>query len=155
MKNIFKFSAFLLLAILVVSGCSTKNEEDIFKFKDSSVGDNSAIGNIVNHLQKADHFKDFELKTKNEPYGMILNYDLLDEGNYKKIAIHNATFIFALVQNVDWITFNFEDQEYKITRESLQDWYGENLSELESESETEELIQKYLKDDDKIKQLFN
>ena len=63
MKQILKLSSFLLLAILIVSGCNTKNgEEDIFKFKDSYVGDNSAIGNIVNQLQGAEHFKALNLK---------------------------------------------------------------------------------------------
>lgn len=157
MKNIFRISALLLLAILIVSGCSTKNEkEDIFEFKDSYVGDNSAVGSIVNQLRSADHFKNLELKTTAEPHGIVLNYDWSDsEENYKKTVINNATFLFALVQNVDWITFNFDDQEYKITRENLQDWYDENLSDLKSESETEKLVQKHLEDENKINQLFN
>ncbi|AMQ07433.1 DUF4825 domain-containing protein [Sporosarcina psychrophila] len=156
MKQILKLSSFLLLAILIVSGCNTKNgEEDIFKFKDSYVGDNSAIGNIVNQLQGTEHFKGFELKTNEKPYGIILNYDWSEsEQNYKKTAIYNATFLFALVQNVDWITFNFGNQEYKITKENLQNWYGEDFSGLQSEDELKTFIQKHLDDEDKVNQLF-
>ena len=156
MKQILKLSSFLLLAILIVSGCNTKNgEEDIFKFKDSYVGDNSAIGNIVNQLQGAEYFKGIELKTKEKPYGIILNYDWSEsEQNYKKTAIYNATFLFALVQNVDWIIFDFGNQEYKITKEILQNWYGEDFSGLQSEDELKTFIQKHLDDEDKVKPLF-
>lgn len=156
MKKSLKLSSFLLLAILIVSGCNTKKEEDIFKFKNSYVGDNSAVGSIVNQLQGAEHFKDFELKTKDKPYGIILNYDWSDaKENDKETAIYNATFLFALVQNADWITFNFDNHEYKITKESLHSWYGKNLNALESEDETEKLVQSYLGDENKINQLFN
>ncbi|ENH96745.1 hypothetical protein J416_09044 [Gracilibacillus halophilus YIM-C55.5] len=156
MKQLLKFSLLSLLVIILVSGCNTSNgKEDIFKYKDSFVGDNSAVGNIVRQLQGAEHFQDFELKTKDKPYGVILNYDWLNsEQKYKEAAIHNATFIFALVQNVDWITFNFDDQEYKITKENLQDWYGEDLSGL-SEDELHSLTQRYLDAEDKINQLFD
>lgn len=152
-----KFSSFLLLVILIVSGCSTKNEEeDIFNFKDSYVGDNSAVGNIVSKLQGAEHLEGYELKTKEKPYGIVLNYDWSDsEKNYKKTAIYNATFLFALVQNADWILFHFDNQEYKITKENLQNWYKKDLSELKNEDELKKLAQEFLEDESKINQLFN
>lgn len=145
-----------MLLVVILSGCNTKNEEDgVFKYKDSYVGDNSAVGNILNRLQGED-LKGFELKTKEEPYGIIANYDWSEsELNYKKTAIYNATFLFVLIKNADWITFNFDNQEYKITKENLQNWYGENLGDLENENETEKLAQKYLEDENKVNQLFN
>ena len=148
------------MVILIVSGCNANNEEedgkeDIFKFKESFVGNNSAVGNIVNQLQGAEHLKGFELETKEKPYGINLNYDWLDsEQNYKKTAIFNATFLFTLVQNVDWITFNFDNQEYKITKENLQNRYGKDFSELESEDDLKVLTQKHLENEDKVNQLF-
>lgn len=157
MRRLVNFSLSALLVMLIVSGCNTKSgEESIFTYKDSYVGDASAVGNSASQLRGADHYKGFELKTTEEPYGIILNYDWSDtELNYKKTAIYNATFLFALIKNADWITFNFTNQEYKITRENLQDWYGENLSDLENENETEKIAQKYLEDESKINQLFN
>ena len=137
-----KFSSFLLLVILIISGCNTKNgeEDNIFKYKDSYVGDASAVGNSASRLQGAEHYKGFELKTAEKPYGIILNYDWSDsEQNYKKTAIYNATFLFALIKNADWIMFNFDDQEYKITKENLQNWYGKDLSELKNEDEQKNL----------------
>ena len=108
MKQILKFLSLSLLVILIVSGCNTNNrKEDIFKFKDSFVGDNSAVGSIVNQLQGAKYLKWFELEIKEKPYGIILNYDWSEsEQNYKKTAVFNATFLFTLVQNAEWVTFN-------------------------------------------------
>ena len=156
MKQMLKFLSLSLLVILIVSGCNTTNEkEDIFKFKDSFVGDNIAVGNIVNQLQGAEHFKWFELETKEKPYGIILNYDWSEsEQNYKKTAVFNATFLFTLVQNAEWITFNFDNQEYKITKENLQNWYGEDFSELKNEDDLKALTQKHLENEDKVNQLF-
>ena len=156
MKQMLKFLSLSLLVILIVSGCNTNNEkEDIFKFKDSFVGDNSAIGNIVNQLQGAEHLKGFELETKEKPYGIILNYDWSEsEQNYKKTAVFNATFLFALVQNAEWITFNFDTQEYKITKENLQNWYGVDFSELKNEDDLKALTQKHLENEDRVNQLF-
>ena len=156
MKQILKFLSLSLLVILIVSGCNTNNEkEDLYKFKDSFVGDNSAVGNIVNQLQGAEHFKGFELKTKEKPYGIILNYDWSDlEQNYKKTAVFNATFLFTLVQNLEWVNFNFANQEYKITKENLQNWYGEDFSEFKNEDDLKALTQKHLENEDKVNQLF-
>ncbi|MFJ5624580.1 DUF4825 domain-containing protein [Peribacillus loiseleuriae] len=163
-----KISSFLLLAILIVSGCNIKsgNEDsleikdayvgDLFKFKDAYVGNASAVGNIVSRLESAEHFKGFELKTGDEPYGIILNYGGEgSEQNHKETVIYNATFLFALIQNADWITFNFNNQEYTITRENLQNWYGGDFRGLQSEDEIKTFIQKYLDDEDKVNQLFN
>lgn len=156
MKQILKFLSLSLVVILIVSGCNTNNKkDDLFKYKDSFVGDNSAVGNIVNQLQGAEHLKGFELKTKQKPYGIILNYDWSDtEQNYKKTAIFNATFLFTLVQNLDWVNFNFANQEYKITKENLQNWYGEDLRKFNNEDDLKELTQKHLENEDKVNQLF-
>ncbi|RKD25720.1 DUF4825 domain-containing protein [Ammoniphilus oxalaticus] len=167
MKKTLKISFFLFLATLIGSGCNSNSgsEEpveitdgyagDLFEFKDAYVGNASAVGNIVSRLQKADHFKGFELKTEEEPYGIILNYDM-DESdkNGKEAVIYNATFLFALIQNVDWITFHFHDREYTITKEKFKNWLGEDMREFRSEEELKSLIQKQVGDEEKVNQLF-
>ena len=94
-------------------------------------------------MRSGENLEGFELKTKEKPYGIILNYDWLEsEQNYKETAIFNATFLFSLVQNVDWITFNFDNREYKITKGNLQEWYGKELSEFKNEEELRKLTQR-------------
>ncbi|WP_186673825.1 DUF4825 domain-containing protein [Sporosarcina sp. BP05] len=157
MRKIINFLIFLLLIMLFLSGCNTNNKNgNLFQYKDSFVGDNSAVGNIANQLRSGENLEGFELKTKEKPYGIILNYDWLEsEQNYKETAIFNATFLFSLVQNVDWITFNFDNREYKITKGNLQEWYGKELSEFKNEDELRKYIQEYLKDENKVNQFFN
>ena len=158
MRKAIKLMFFPLLVMLFFSGCNsidTDLNNDIFQFKDSFVGDNSAIGNIANQLPGAKNLNDFELKTEEEPYGIILNYDWIElEQEYKETVIYNATFLFTLIQNVDWITFHSDIREYTITKENLQEWYGKVLNEVQNEDELRELIQGYLEDENKVNHLL-
>jgi hypothetical protein len=104
---------------------------------------------------QSDNFRGLELKTKETPYGIILNYDGSEsEKNDKRTVIYNATYLFALIQNAEWITFNFKHQEYKITKDALIEWYGEDFSTFQSEEELKTLIQKRWDDEYKVNQLF-
>ncbi|WP_338473203.1 DUF4825 domain-containing protein [Niallia sp. XMNu-256] len=154
-----KLLFYSLLVILFLNGCNSNDtniKNDIFQYKDSFVGDNSAVGNIANQLVGAEQLNGFELKTNEEPYGITLNYDLIEsEQKFKETVIFNATFLFTLVQNVDWITFNSDIREYTITRENLQEWYGKELTEFQNEDELRELIQEFLEGENKVNQLLN
>ena len=86
---------------------------------------------------------------------IILNYDGSEsEKSHKKTVVYNATYLFALIQNVEWITFNFDHQEYKITKDALIEWYGEDFSTLQSEKELKTLIQNNWDDEYRVNQLF-
>ena len=158
LREIIKFLFFSLLVLLLLSGCNSNDRNinnDIFQFKDSFVGDNSAVGNIVNQLPGVEQLNGFELKTNEEPYGIILNYDWTEsEQEYKETVINNVTFLFTLVQNVDWITFNSNVGDYTITKEILHEWYEIELSEVQNEDELRDLIQEYLEDENKVNQLL-
>ena len=156
MKKMLKLLSCSLLVISVASGCNTKTtEEDVFQYKNAYVGDNSAVINIVNNSMQSDNFKGLELKTKKTPYGILLNYDGSEsEKNDKRTVIYNATYLFALIQNAEWITFDFDHQEYKITRKALIEWYGEDFSTLQSEKELKTLIQNNWDDEYRVNQLF-
>lgn len=103
MKRMLKLLSYSLLLISVASGCNTKtSEEGLLQYKNTYIGDNSAVINIVNQSLESERFRGLELKTKEMPYGIILNYDWLDsEQNYKKTVIYNATYLFALIQNTE------------------------------------------------------
>ncbi len=157
MLRILLIILFLSLISHFLNGCnSTAVDKDIFEFKDTYVGDNSSVGNIVNQLPNGELIKEFELKTKDEPYGIILSYEEMKlEDKEKETVVYNSTFLFALVQNLDWISFNFNSQDYKITKEALQDWYGEELQNYTSEDELKELIELNIRNESKVNKLFN
>lgn len=164
MKKITKYIFFSLLILLFINGCSLNNNvqnttnEDIFQYEGSLIGDNSAVINIIGQLQHSEEFKEVLLQTKKEPYGMTITYNEIEatmiEKEYKETAIYNATFLLALVDNAEWITFVFEDLEYKITKEELQMWYGKELSEFTNEEELKSLVQEQLEDENKVNQLL-
>ena len=159
MVKTIRFFSLSLLIVLFLNGCNSNDaKEDLFEFKGSFVGDNSAVGRIVNQLPSGEYFNGFELKTQEEPYGMILNYEGIEadeiEKKDKETAIYNATFIFALVQNAEWITFRFDNREYKVTKEKLQNWYEKELSDYTSEDDLRKLTQEYLEDESKVSEFF-
>lgn len=158
LNKIVRSLLLFLLILTFLSGCKSNEVDanpDVYQYKDSMVGDNSAIGNIINQLPGSEGSIDFELKTKEEPYGIILNYHRKEsEQAFKEIVIYRATFLFALVQNVDWITFNFDTDAYTIAKEEIQAWYDKELSDISNKDELIEIIQAHLEDDAKVNQLL-
>lgn len=142
-----------LLVLFLLNGCNF-SDEDIFQYKYSYVGDNNAVSHILSSLPSNEHLEGFELKTKEEPYGININYNLEIEQDYKETVIYNGTFLLTLIQNADWIKFNFGDFEYKITKEKLEEWYGRELTEFTNEEEVKKLVQEHLEDESNVNQLF-
>lgn len=157
-KSLLKLSACLLLAVLMLNGCETKNtttKQDLFQYKGSYVGDGSAVGNILNHLPVTGYSKDYELQTAQAPYGIILNYDGSEtKQERQKIIIYTATYLFTLIRNVDWITYNFDGQEYKLTKQTLQQWYNNDLTGIQNEDDIKSLINSQVNNLDKVEQLI-
>lgn len=157
--------SFLLLLFLALSGCNTNDvdrEGGLFQFKNSYVGDNGAVGKIAYQLPNphGEQLSGMELKTMEEPYGIILNYIGVEntdgiETNYKELALYNGTIILALVQNAEWVRFNFVEQEYRVTREKLNSLYEKDIRQFHNEEELSRVIQTHLEDDNTVIQFFN
>lgn len=159
MKKRMQFFTIFLFVLMLLSACNSNENntsKDLFQYKDSYVGDNSAVGNILYQLPGAEDLNNFELKTSDEPYGIIINYSGIKSANaYKEMVIHNATFLFTLIQNVDWITFNFDDRNITIEKEQLEGGYSKDLSNIQKEEELIELLDELLKDESGLQNLFN
>lgn len=153
---------FIPMLLLALSGCSeTKGmEEDLFQYKNSYAGDAGAVGNITRQLPNPDgeQLNGLELRTSEEPYGIILNYIEAENENSaskQELAIYNTTFILALVKNADWVAFRFSDGELKISREQLDALYGKDIREFENEEDLSTFIQHTLETENKARQFFN
>ncbi|KIO66916.1 DUF4825 domain-containing protein [Caldibacillus thermoamylovorans] len=151
----------LLSLMMLLTSCSQSAESktDLFQYKNSYVGDNSAVGNIVNELTYNNELNQISLETKKEPYGIILEYKDIDTNSIdkemKETVITNSTFLFALIKNVDWITFKFPDKEFSVTREKIQEWYNNKLDGFENEQDLKKLIQEHLKSEKIVSEFFN
>ena len=154
----------VLMAFLFLNGCDSgtmTEKEDLFQYKDSYVGDNGAVGNITRELPmpNGEQMNGLELKTTDEPYGIIINYEEADISeyevtNYNELALYNASIILSLVKNADWVQFNFLEKEMTVTREELENWYGKDLRDFASEDELSAFIQEYLQDEEQVNAFF-
>lgn len=138
-----------LLCLTFLIGCSPSkaNEEasgisELLKYKGSYVGDNSAVGNILAKLEGGQFVARFALQTKEEPYGIEVTYGARDDAqqkafqgfwaneNLEKTFMKNATALFALIRNADYIKMTIESDEKKtltVKREDVESYYGEDL----------------------------
>ncbi|SET71910.1 protein of unknown function [Oceanobacillus limi] len=160
MKHITGYNINLFLLFLILSACnSNTNEEDLFQYKGSTIGDNSAVVNIIQQLKHQEDFKDVALATNTEPYGMTIHYDSLKESatikEMQDTAIFNATFLFILIHNADWVTFDFGEQEYTINKNELQDWYQDDLTEFEDEETVIKHMEAQIKEKSNVDKLLN
>lgn len=109
------------------------NAAELMKFKTAYVGDNSKVVNLLSSLPFASMRRDVSLKTDSKPYGISVKYDLgvsslsteVIEAQFRR----NATVVFALIDNVDEISFNCEERKYQYTRDQLQLNYVKDLRE--------------------------
>lgn len=153
---------FILMLLLVLSACSAQRDtrEDVFQYKDSYVGDNSAIGAIVTNLPFREYYKEFALETNEEPYGISIKYDTeaesphLDDEAMKELALCNSAYLFTLVQNAEWVEYDYGTQQLKVNKDEVEEWYGENFSAIQDEKELRQILQKNLSDKEKIVEYF-
>jgi Tfp pilus assembly major pilin PilA len=108
---------------------------DLIKYKSAYVGDNSNIINLLSELPLGNYRNEVSLETSSKPYGISVKYDLsvssmsieAIEATFEKIA----TMIFALIDNVDQISFIYEPDneipDYVSDRTQIQKSYVHDL----------------------------
>lgn len=124
MIGMIKKSVILLVVSALLISCSLIDvpSEDLFQFKGAYVGDNSAVVNIASKLPHAEQFSHIMLHTKTEPFGMTVSYDSRKkEGEHRNSALYNAAFLLVLIPYAEWVTMDFNGQEFHITRQSVEE----------------------------------
>lgn len=149
-----------LLFALLLYGCSSSDaDQDIFRYNHSYIGDNSAVSNIIQHLPRHEHFKELALATREEPYGMNITYEALPvnmtEEERRETVLYNATFLIVLVQNAEWVSFQFDDKYYHVTKEQLQAWYDMDLYSFTDEEQLRNYVHSQLEDQSKVNLFFD
>ena len=148
MKNKVKIlvSVIMITAIGLI-GCNSILNKDIndkskvemyvfMQYKDSYVGNNSAVGNIIYNLPMNEYVSKFNLQTKNKPYGVTIDYKInkdLDYKNVNDVLEKNAVVLLSLIGNADIIKFNIDNSIqafYKYDRAELEQKYDKNLNDL-------------------------
>ena len=152
MKKLLMLS--MLLSFVLVGCGKPTNMTELLNYKGSFVGDNSAVGHIIELLPAHEYLDGFELQTSQEPYEVTINYKSFDEatveledGSTSKVALNevlqgNSMIILSLVTNAEIVNFNIGDQEtITFDRTTLSDNYG---NDLESISEDVSSLQNFI-----------
>lgn len=117
------------------------NSEALLAYTGTLVGDNSAVGAILDLLPARGLKRtSFELNTDSEPYGIVINYDVTDEEKAykegkldKSQADKNAAVIFSLVENADAITMNIAGEQLIYKREKVDAQFNADVREYSHE----------------------
>ena len=116
MKKLLMLS--MLLSFVLVGCGKPTNMTELLNYKGSFVGDNSAVGHIIELLPAHEYLDGFELQTSQEPYEVTINYKSFDEatveledGSTSKVALNevlqgNSMIILSLVTNAEIVNFN-------------------------------------------------
>lgn len=146
-----------VFVFILAAGCGANKNElpDVFQYKGSYIGDASALGNIVSELPSNDKFQKMELQTKEEPYGAILTYDIYTlDLNAKFMVLYNTMYIFALIPNAEWMTYEFNEESVTIHKEKLVGWIGNDLSQFTNSDQLHSFAQRALRNETVINQFF-
>lgn len=125
----------LIVITLVFSGCSSvKTKQDtidkLLEYKDSYVGNSSAISNIL-LLLEVDH-NGIRLNTDEEPYGILIK---VDEKLTQEEIDYDTAIMFALIKNLSYINFISKDGSINVERYSVEKKYKIDLRKLTDDKE--------------------
>jgi len=118
--------------------------DKLLKYKDSYIGDNSAVGGILFELPGNIYVNNYYLETGVLPFAVEVDYGIKNNSgleevdldkywtdeNTKKIFLNNAAAFFILVQNADEVRFNLftsEKRAFLISRDEMEDFLGKDL----------------------------
>lgn len=135
--------------------------DNIIKYKNNYVGNNSNTGNLINNLPLSEYGYVFEIDSVN--LELIVDYYITDwyinENHYlEKSLLYNSVSIFSLIDNVEELTFNFSGKLYKVNRKQIEELYP-NYDDIVSNEINKNNFNKYLEnkmnDNDFVETIFN
>lgn len=135
--------------------------DSIIKYKNKYIGNNSNDGNLISHLPLSEY--DYAFEIDSDKLELIIDYHITDwyinQDNYiQKCLVYNSVSIFALIDNVEYITFNFSGNSYQTTRKQLEENYL-NYNEIIKNDIDKNNFNKYLEnklyDEEFINEIFN
>lgn len=147
--------------------------DKVMKYKTAYIGDNSKVMNLIQNLPGGNFDDGIILETDKTPYGVEVNYGIKNAVNAdeksinaywtdettKKTFLNNATALFALVDNLDRITFKFnigQGKEFTITRKEMEDFYGKDLRRYAENTAlwNKEVLKDTLNSNEKLQSFF-
>lgn len=103
----------------------THNFKKVLAYENDYMGNNSNITNLFNNLPLSNYRDLVELEL--DTFTFVVNYNT---SSNEKTVIYNATAAFVLIKNLEIIDMRFSDQSYVITRENVEQWFGDDFDSL-------------------------
>lgn len=142
---------------------SVSGIDSIIKYQNPYVGNNSNDGNLIGHLPLSEYGFVFEIDSDEPDYGLIINYHTTDwyhkEDQYlEKSLVYNSISLFLLIDNLDYITYNFSGNSYHLTRNQLENAYI-NYDKLKSDNTINKdnfnkLVENKMNDNEFVEEMF-
>ena len=135
--------------------------DNILKYQNKYVGNNSNTRNLISNLPLSEYGYVFEIDSNN--LGLTIDYHITDwyindEMYVERALVYNSVALFSLIDNLQYITFNFTGNSYTIKREKVQELYP-NYSNINENGINKDNFNIYLEnkmnDDVFIKNIFN
>lgn len=135
--------------------------DNIIQYKNKYVGNNSNDSNLINSLPLSEYGYVFAIDPDN--LSLTIDYHItdwyIDENYYvEKSLLYNSVSMFALIDNVKTIKFNFSGKTYEVTRENVENNYP-NYNEIVKDGINKDAFNKYLEnkitDDVFVDKYFN
>lgn len=98
----------------------------LLKYKNPYIGNNSNIGNLIASLPLSE--RGYTLEIDDVHNGLLISYLSTDwYGNddqwIEKALIYNTVSAFSLIDNLQYIKFNFSGSSYSISRKTIEQQY--------------------------------
>ena len=124
------------------------------------IGNNANTGNLIGSLPLSEYGYVFEIK---EDLGLIINYHItgwyINENYYlEKSIVYNSISIFALIDNVNYIEFNFSGKSYEVSRDSVVNnfsYFNEIVEDGVSKDAFNKYVEARINDNSFIEDFFN
>lgn len=120
--------------------------DSIIKYKNKYMGNNSNTSNLISNLPLSEYGYVFEMDPNT--LSLTIDYHITDwyiNENYylEKSLVYNSVSIFALIDNVQNIKFNFSGKTYETTRLDIEKNYP-NYNEIIKDGINKKNFNKYL-----------
>jgi hypothetical protein len=117
-------------------------------YKNPYMGNASNLANLFSSLPLSNTDRSFQLYPDTLTAEVNYKETVMNIGEEKvnRALIYNATAVFALIDNLDAIRFDFAGESYKATRSDVEKWYGVDVSTLVDKGSWEKLVQSKLHD---------
>lgn len=121
--------------------------DNIKKYQNKYIGNNSNIGNLVNNLPLSEF--GYVIKIDSENKGLIISYNTTDwyhnnDLYITKGLIYNSVSIFTLIENVTYIKFNFSGSSYEVSRNVIENNYPNYYKIIDNNKINEDNFNKYV-----------